>query len=42
MTYTSLRRKTATLIVARAVLGTLLLGLGTIAGITAPGSGVIA
>ncbi len=38
MTYTSLRRKTATLIVARAVIGTVLLGLGTIAGITAPGS----
>lgn len=34
----SSRRKVATLIVARAVLGTLLLGLGTFAGVTAPGS----
>ena len=38
MTYTSIRRRIATLIAVRAVLGTLLLGSGTIAEITAPGS----
>lgn len=38
MTYTSLRRTVATLIAARAVIGTGLLGSGTVAGITAPGS----
>jgi two-component system, NtrC family, sensor histidine kinase PilS len=38
MTYTSIRRKVATLIMARTVLGTVLLGSGTIAEITAPGS----
>jgi two-component system, NtrC family, sensor histidine kinase PilS len=38
MTYTSIRRKVATLIMARAVLSTVLLGSGTIAEITAPGS----
>src|SRR5262245_1097580 len=38
MTYTSIRRKVATLIMARAVLSTVLLGWGTIAEITAPGS----
>ena len=38
MTYTSIRRKIATLIAARAVIGTVLLGTGTIAEITAPGS----
>jgi two-component system sensor histidine kinase PilS (NtrC family) len=38
MTYTSIRTKVATLIAARAVIGTVLLGMGTIAEITAPGS----
>jgi two-component system sensor histidine kinase PilS (NtrC family) len=38
MTYTSIRRKIAWLIAARAVLGTVLLGAGTVAEITAPGS----
>lgn len=38
MTYTSIRRRIATLIAVRAVLGTVLLGSGTIAEITAPGS----
>jgi two-component system sensor histidine kinase PilS (NtrC family) len=38
MTYTSIRKKIATLIAARAVIGTVLLGMGTIAEITAPGS----
>ena len=38
MTYTSIRRRIATLIAVRAVLGTLLLGSGTIAEVTAPGS----
>jgi two-component system sensor histidine kinase PilS (NtrC family) len=38
MTYTILRRKIASLIAVRAVFGTVLLGTGTIAQITAPGS----
>jgi two-component system sensor histidine kinase PilS (NtrC family) len=38
MTYTSIRRKIATLIVARVAISTILLGSGTIAEITAPGS----
>ena len=38
MTYTSIRRKSATLIVARVAISTILLGSGTIAEITAPGS----